>query len=956
MNAHWHEGAAAFLGPLMADFPYNPTRILSSPTSEDVVYIFRPANAAAPNSQLLALNTTSTLGATNLPYSTISPTLPFLDGPESAYTPTIDNNGNILVYAGNCSDVAEGSTFWQFTPRSESSSLNGTWKEMNLSIGGVSGHNVLDGANYLASALAFPSTVSAIAEMYVFGGMCPNSTYSSPDNWTQAAYYSNSMLAIQPESSPVSKYDLSITSSRGPPVAEAGFTITPLLPTFFNSGNPGGAQSQNQNFVLLGGHTQAAFINMSQVALFSLPEQSWTFLPIDSPAEAPNTDLTARDSTAVDPRSGHTALLTSDGKRVVVFGGWVGDVTNIANPQLVVLDLGQGYGGSSDWRWTIPSQTGPGLADETGIYGHGATMLPGDVMMIVGGYQIPASSGSKRKRADPSANANTYFFNTTSSTWITSYTHPKVANGHGPSNTGALDSKAVSKKAGLGAGVALGILAIIVIIVVYFWYNRRLKRRREAREDELRHLAASANGMSLYHNGSSPTLSRPREMTTMDWPEGNQMSRDLQPQPLGSNPYINASGRGEPSAERTGLLFEIPSPTRGLRRSLYSRGTYQPAPRFEDGRQTPGFSTIHPIDERDEYDENLVDGTHSGHHETVQRDSYNVYSSIPNLDPFHDPVTVSGSRTPSPQSPQDREQEIRNWVSDWTVANAMMHSQVGRLSPEKNDRTSSTLSDQSSRSGLSTYSIQNSVGNMSRSLSQRSAALFSTAAHRTTNETTPSDYSQSTSKRYSPEHRRSRSLTLNSLPQRIAVSDNFATAGPSFSQLQSEGEALLGDCSDSGGPSPTRNYIRARGWMGSVRRAFSGLDRSASTSPENNASNSSSPVKHKFTEGGLPRRAASTGTMLWQKRQGAKDWEIEGDEQERGRRGEDEVNRIDEEWDVESAVEKRVVQVMFTVPKEKLRVVNQGPDGDGESTFSAEVREAGDGVEEWDKGKGKEKA
>ena len=954
MSAHRLLDAAAFRTRPMATFPYNPTRILSSPPSKDVVYMFRPAGAGFPDSQLLALNTTNTFGATNLPYSTISPTLPFLDGPDSAYTPTIDDNGNILVYAGNCSDVAEGSTFWQFTPNNKSSNLNGTWKEMNLSIGGVSGQTVLDGANYLAGALAFPSTFSATAEMYVFGGMCPNSTYSSLGNWTQAAYYSNNMLTIQPEASPTSKYDLGITSSRGPPVAEAGFTITPLLPTFFNSGNPGGIQSQNQNFVLLGGHTQAAFINMSQLALFSLPEQSWTFLPIDSPAEAPNTDLAARDSTAVDPRSGHTALLTSDGKRVIVFGGWVGDVTNIANPQLVVLDLGQGYGGSGDWRWTIPSQTGSGLAEGTGIYGHGATMLPGDVMMIVGGYQIPASSSSKRKRADPSASANTYFFNTTSSTWITSYTHPKVMSGQGSSTSAALNSKAISKKAGLGAGVALGVLAIIVIIVVYFWYNRRLKRRRKAREDELRHLAASANGMSLYHNGSSPTLSRPREMTTMDWPEGNQMSRDLQPQPLGSNPYTNAPGRGEPSAERTGLLFEIPSPTRGLRRSLYSRGTYQPAPRYEDGRQTPGFSTIHPIDERDEYDENLVDGTHSGHQETVQRDDYNIYSSIPNLDPFHDPV--SGSRTPSPQTPQDREQEIRNWVSDWTVANAMLHSQVGRLSPEKNDRTSSTLSDQSSRSGLSTYSIQNSVGNMSRSLSQRSAALFSAAAHRNTTDTTPSDYSQNTSKRYSPEHRRSRSLTLNSLPQRVAVSDNLATAGPSFAQLQSEGEALLGDCSDSGGRSPTRNHIRARGWMGSVRRAFSGLDRSTSTSPENNASNSSSPVKHKFTEGGLPRRAASTGTMLWQKRQGARDWENESEEQESGRRGEGERNRNDEEWDVESAVEKRVVQVMFTVPKEKLRVVNQGPDGDGESTFSIEGKEAGDGVEDKGKGKGKEKA
>ena len=855
------------------------------------------------------------------------------------------------MYAGNCSDGAEGSTFWRFTPRSDSSNLNGTWKELDLSTAGVSGDNVLDGANYLAAALAFSGAVNPTSDMYIFGGMCPNSTSSTADDWTQAAYYSNNMLTIQPKSSPASTYDLGITSSRGPPIAEAGFTVTPLMPTFFNSGNDNNTRSQNQNFVLLGGHTQTAFINMSQVALFSMPEQSWSFLPIASPAKAPNTDLATRDSTAVDPRSGHTALLSSDGKRVIVFGGWVGDVTNLADPQLAVLELGQGYGGSGTWQWSIPSETGPGLADGTGLYGHGAAMLPGDVMMIVGGYQIPASSGSKTKRADPSASTNTYFFNTTSSTWITSYTHPRIAISNGSSNSPAASSNTASKKAGLGAGLTLGILAIIIIIVVYFWYSRRLKRRRDAREDELRHLSASANGIHLFNNGSSPTPGRPHEMTTADWAEGNQLSRGLQPRAAGPSGYTNGFGRSEPNAERTGLLFEVPSPTRGLRRSLYSRGTYQPAPRYEDGRQTPGFSTIHPIDERDEYDEGLVEGTRSGHNEMRQRDGNNVINNVPVLDPFQD--LMGSSRTPSPQSPQDREHEIRNWVSDWTAANAMMHSQVGRLSPEKNDRTSSTLSDQSSRSGLSSYSIQNSVGNMSRSLSQRSAALFSTNAHRSTQDTIPSDQVQSASQRYVPEHRRSRSLTLDPVLQRTAGSDSFATAGPSFSQLKSEGEALLDGYSGSGGPSPTRSHSRARGWMGSVRRAFSGLDRSASTSPENNISNSSSPTKRNFTEGGLPRRAASTGAMLWRKRQGARDWDV--GEQERDKGGDKDEDGNEEEWDVESAVERRVVQVMFTVPKEKLRVVNRGPDGDGESTFSAEVKEAGDGVEDVDKGKGKER-
>jgi hypothetical protein len=93
--------------------------------------------------------------------------------------------------------------------------------------------------------------------------------------------------------------------------------------------------------------------------------------------------------------------------------------------------------------------------------------------------------------------------------------------------------------------------------------------------------------------------------------------------------------------------------------------------------------------------------------------------------------------------------------------------------------------------------------------------------------------------------------------------------------------------------------------------------------------------------------------MLWQKRQGAKDWDVEGGNVREESSNEHEMNN--EDWDVESAVERRVVQVMFTVPKEKLRVVNQGPDGDGESVLSAEAKEAGEDGEHRDKRKGKER-
>lgn len=168
-----------------------------------------------------------------------------------------------------------------------------------------------------------------------------------------------------------------------------------------------------------------------------------------------------------------------------------------------------------------------------------------------------------------------------------------------------------------------------------------------------------------------------------------------------------------------------------------------------------------------------------------------------------------------------------------------------------------------------------------------------------------------------------------------------------------ESETLLGGLHRPGDGSPGKMQNRAKGWMGSVRRAFAGTDRNPS--PETGArSASSSPTKFHHTDAGIPRRAASAGAMLWQKRQGAKDWNAEGGSGEN--RGDTVVpfDGGDEEWDVESAVERRVVQVMFTVPREKLRIVNGGPDGDGESIRSAEVKDSDQRDLGVGKGKGKE--
>ncbi|KAG8527936.1 uncharacterized protein KY384_006852 [Bacidia gigantensis] len=907
----------------MSSLPYTPTRVLPASSRDELIYVFQPASASGKG-QLLAVNTSTKLENTQLPYSTITPDLPFLRDDSAAYIPVSDSNGNLLVYGGDCSKGSQGSSLWQIKNASTSLHGNGTWQELDLSTDATAQSQTLDGANHLAAGIAFSSVLDSTTSMYIFGGMCPNSTQLSSETWTGSSTYSNLMLSIAPKQpfassatpSP-SAFELSLPASRGPPVPEAGFTITPLNPTY-SSSNDNVSQSQNQNFILLGGHTRLAFINMSQLALFSLPEQSWSFLPVDLPPGTPNTDLAVRDSNGIDSRSGHTAVLTSDGKRVIMFGGWVGDITQPADPQLAILELGQGYGGSGDWQWSIPSTSGPSLASGTGIYGHGAAMLDGDIMLITGGYNIPVPTDSKRKRQSPAINSQTYFLNTTSNAWVTSYEHPKIRT-QSPAKEND-DSNRAAKRVGLGVGLTFGILALIVAVVVFFWYSKRLKRKRDARNEELRRLAPGAQTLQLpmanddlHHNSMS-------EVGVIDGSAGIH-----RPTSVG----IPAFHR-EPEAERTGLLFEIPSPTRGLRRSLHSRGMYQPAPRYDNGRRTPDFiSTIHPIDERDEYDEHLNGGSHSNEHDTIQRRDYDLLSNVPVLDPFQDPH--GGSRSPSPQSPQQRAREVQRWVSDWTAADALMHQQGGRLSPEKTDRTSSTLSDQSAISMLSSSSFQASAGTVSRTMSQRSGGLFSLGPFRSTNDTTPFDMQGPSHQQNSPEHRRSRSLTLYSNTERRAETPtSFVTAKTSVAQPRPEGAtALLGE--DEGESSPTRMQSRARGLMGSLRRAFTG-ERSHSASPEHPQSTSSSPTKVGYTELSMPQRSASASGMLWRHRQGAKDWDAGGGTPAAGPAG----KTGDEEWDVESAVANRVVQVMFTVPREKLRVVNAGPEGDGASILSAQ--------------------
>lgn len=356
----------------------------------------------------------SKLTANKISAYTVSKTLPFFEGnADAAITSVISSDGAISVYVGDCTQGSQGSSLWKFTP--DGAHLwRGSWKRQSFSVANVAGDTSLTGANWLASALSFSVNVSDQDTTYIFGGMCPQDGSSVTDSsWVSDASYSSQMLVFQPQHSNINQYSLSVPVGHGQPTPEAGFTVTPLPPTYSSDDN--GSRTQQQDFVLIGGHTESAFIDMNLIALFSLPQASWTFMTVEGSSS--KTDLLAsRDSVFVDSRSGHSALLTSDGQNIIVFGGWVGDVSTPAEPQVVVLQVGAGYGGSKSWRWThlqdIPFDAG------MGIYGHGATLLPGNIMMVTGGFTI-ASQNSRTKRSLQTRNSQNYFLNTTSGRWST---------------------------------------------------------------------------------------------------------------------------------------------------------------------------------------------------------------------------------------------------------------------------------------------------------------------------------------------------------------------------------------------------------------------------------------------------------------------------------------------------------------------------------------------------------
>lgn len=1027
MGSFRHPLVAMILARLAAGqtLPYNPSRILRQRNST-TAYIFEPSQNEPGQFKFLSLDLSKTISTDDTPFTTNSDTLPFLEKDKQIpFTPVMDTaNGHIVAVTGDCSKGSDGINIYTLLPAEDGETGNGTWKEHETSDQEVGDKGEHAGANYLAAGMAFSGYTNGSfsdSTLYLFGGMCPFAN-STQESWASGANYSNMMLAMSAQSESVDDldYEINLAPGRGPPIAEAGFTITGLPPTFSDERDDA-PQYQQQDFILLGGHTQEAFINMSQVAMFSLPQESWSFLPVTQPSDS-KTDLATRQaSQEVEPRSGHTAVLSEDGDSVIVFGGWVGDVSTPAQPQMAILRFGVGYGGRGGWSWTVPEQSDNGLPEAAGIYGHGATMLPGGVMMIVGGYSIPTSS-SKARRDTEEFNKKVLLFNSTSNSWIQSYQQPgQFAQPEEQQATGALSRS--SQKAGLGVGITFGILLLAALIMFYFWYSRKLKREREDRERLLISRASDNSfGQPFLEKGTLDGQNDGPSVIGDYW----QHSRSDE-----QNPWVHPST--QQTGNTTGLYNDKPSPTRGLRKGApHKNYQYQPAPNFDENRLSHASGNIHPIAEHE--DEDVISRLPSISDDTTLSEAQRQLREVERAlapqresqrwsdDPFRDPEpNPLGSH---PYTPLDRGDTVRrvptnasrrassprrkhnpwdldgvpNWTSEYRPDEPLLLHSTGRISPSRSDdRTSSNLSDRSHRSVASGNSMVRTVSTRTGAIlaAATTAMAGSRSASRSPDRHSfseePYQLIQRESDRRSPFSPTGRARTNTDPSVHNQDADSFMTARTSFVQLQNEGEALLGGrpAADRDDPyqraqaaNPSTRPLatpihhpdlvpaalqsrkRPQGLIGSIRRAIGAISHGESRSfslttsakppyqsPEHDRSTSASPTKSRLS---VPRRAMSDGGYLLRQKRGQKDWQgpAEGawepyrdDEDDWGQRaaaatgrsGSREEAEAEADWDVENAATQRDVQVMFTVPKTRLRVVNDDMD-------RASLRSASDGA------------
>lgn len=963
--------------------PYIPTTVLipksSTRDTNRTAYIFTP-NSAGDNVDLVSLDISSALAAASISSAaqTLTSGVPFLSSNSNTttFTPTIAADGSILVYAGDCTSES-GSGVWTYNTTSSS---RASWGQYQVTDNGASS------PYFLGEAMAFSEVIApsfSAPQIYSYGGQCPNASVNGT-TWVNTADYTNAMVKLTLSSD---GYEAQTISLKSQPIAEAGFSLTQLLPS---TSNISGTVTQSVNSVVLGGHTQFAFVNMSTAAVWSLPEESWSFISISGPSRsslASDTSELAKNGETgqVQSRSGHTAILNEAGTSLIVLGGWVGNTSQAAEPQLAVLEMnGSEFG---EWTWSVPDNQP--LADGEGIYGHGAALLPGNVMMIMGGYSLSSSSASspssrlgRRDNLGVAGGQLKMFLNLTSMSWADSYTNP-LTTSSGSGHTAA-SSSTTSTRLALGLGLGLGIPLFLILLAIAFFCVRRSQHNRHSnRDDHVRGLTSGATFIT-----SDEMLEAEHEH---EYPWG--------PAAAGAARWYSYTGGHDPYLrDEKSLGYESLRGQRGVRHPDFGDaaaeppggGGYRgparrkPAPRVAKGLYQPtgvddsrSLGVISPIleDEEDELsmhgaispDRDMEGGNEDDpfvtpSHPTPEpmrgvppgpseRSTILFVAPSPSPDPPPSPTderTRTHTRTPTLILPQHP--EVQDWVTDIDASDALItrriqpHSttmpvrNLGRLSPIRRtsirvndddlspgDRTDSNLSE-------STRSAFSFLPNRSESLRVAAVGvgLLGVVNPERRGGTSHSDNSSSSNNTNSsyttaksiPTLQQEGPTLLLGRPRAISVIEDLANVSDDDHHPLSPG-------------SPSKNKAPRRSWFGSLRRVFSGGHSSGSSA--GTSIRGESPTHGETSDYdrlGLNSLGLGGVGLLQKRRQGRSAWDDHGGGAS-GSGGQDHSHGHghgagegwdEEDWDIERAVEQRLVQVMFSVPKERLRIVNGEPD------------------------------
>ncbi|KAK6518902.1 hypothetical protein TWF281_003593 [Arthrobotrys megalospora] len=270
---------------------------------------------------------------------------------------------------------------------------------------------------------------------------------------TTTSATSTAAAAIEVNVDPSSALDVSISIPKNPPIPEAGFSMTALRVKNSTSGNN---NSTVDGMLILGGYTsQNRFVGLGQLALYSPKTEGWSFV-----------SATLNDG-SITPRAGHSAVVDENGERIILFGGWIGNITKPAKPSMVVLKVGGLDGG---WEWDSFNATeevdGAAPPEDLSLWGHAATLLEGNVMMLTSGFRIESLNDEGLQPV----NQQTWFLNLTSNKWVERYHYPvEQLTKSAVEESTRRSHRDVAILAGVFGGLAL----LVAVLGGLFWYARR---------------------------------------------------------------------------------------------------------------------------------------------------------------------------------------------------------------------------------------------------------------------------------------------------------------------------------------------------------------------------------------------------------------------------------------------------------------------------------------------------